>query len=166
MAPNHFRKDPEIDLLIREQFLPTYEAARAGKLNGDWSDNAVGSLAQVIVLDQFPRNMFRDTPQAFATDEQAMAIATAAIDRGFDDELPQEQLAFLYMPFMHAESLAGQDQAVMLFEKLGIEGNLIFAMAHRDVIMTFGRFPHRNEVLGRRSTPEEQAYLAEPGAGF
>ena len=165
MIPNHFRKDPDIDRAITDQFMAAYEDAVAGRLGG-WTDDALGSLALVITLDQFPRNMFRDSPRAFAADDQALAAADAAITRGFDDALTQDQRVFLYMPFMHTESRVGQDRSVELYEKLGIETNLSFARAHRDVIVEFGRFPHRNAVLGRPSTPEEEVYLSDPDAGF
>ena len=165
VEPNHFSKDDAFDQLIRDRFGPTHAAAIEGALES-WRENAAGSLALVIVLDQFPRNMFRDDARAFASDEQARQVASAVIDQGQDQQLSPGERVFLYMPFMHGESLEVQDRSVALYQALGIENNLNYAEAHRDVISQFGRFPHRNAILGRSSTPEEEAYLAQPGAGF
>lgn len=118
--------------------------------------SAPASLAAVILFDQFPRNIFRGDAQAFATDPLARAIADGAIARGFDKAIEPGPRQFLYMPFMHSEDLADQDRAVSLFEKLGLEDNLKFAKMHRDLIARFGRFPHRNEALGRETKPEEK----------
>ncbi|MDO3381055.1 DUF924 family protein [Gilvimarinus algae] len=124
------------------------------------------ALVAVIVLDQFSRNLFRDQPEAFAQDDKALAIARAAIERQWDQLLPPRQRAFLYMPFMHSERLEDHEQAMALFTELGNEKNLEFERKHKVIIERFGRYPHRNAVLGRESTPEERAFLTQPGSSF
>jgi len=165
-----FRKDPAFDQAIRERFGPTIEAALQGALPG-WNDTPEDTLAQILLLDQFTRNAWRDTPRAFAGDERALALARRLVDRGDDLRLAPMLRWFVYMPFEHAEDLAVQDESVRLFTALaqaapGFEGPLDYALRHRDVIRRFGRFPHRNAILGRDSSPEERAYLSQPGAGF
>ncbi|MEI2779737.1 MAG: DUF924 family protein [Candidatus Competibacter sp.] len=161
--PLWFDSTPAFDRTLAERFLATYRAAAAGEL-ADWEDTPSGALALVIALDQFPLNMFRGQPESFATEAAARAVADRAIARGFDRALAAEQRLFLYLPFMHGEALTDQDRSVQLFEQLGQEGSLRFARHHRDLIRRFGRFPHRNAILGRDSTPEEIAYLASPEA--
>jgi uncharacterized protein (DUF924 family) len=158
-----FRSTPELDAQIRERFEAVWRQAAAGELCA-WMQTAQGSLALAIVLDQFPLNMFRGRARSFATEAQAIEVALHAIDRGFDRLLPREQLAFLYMPLMHSEDLEHQERSVHLFEAAGLESNVRFARHHRDLIRRFGRFPHRNAILGRPSTAEEQAYLASKEA--
>ena len=165
VSEKHFDKDPDFDQLCRDQFLDSYEAARAGNLP-TWNDTPVGMLALVIILDQFPRNMFRDTPKAFETDDMAVQIAENAIAMGKDQVLSIDHRKFLFMPFMHSEDLVVQEHSVARFQTLGLEDNIKYAIAHRDVIARFGRFPHRNAILGRESTDAEREYLAQPGAGF
>ncbi|MEJ2518190.1 MAG: DUF924 domain-containing protein, partial [Methyloceanibacter sp.] len=131
-----------------------------------WLRNPQGRLAAILVLDQFPRNIYRGSPRAFATDEEALALSRDAIAAGADKELPPEQRAFLYMPFQHTETLADQRRSLELFEALGNPENLDFAARHYEIIERFGRFPHRNAVLGRVSTPEELAFLEQPGSSF
>jgi uncharacterized protein (DUF924 family) len=165
-----FRKDPAFDQAIRERFGPTIEAALQGALPG-WDDTPEDTLAQILLLDQFTRNAWRDTPRAFAGDARALALARRLGDRGDDLRLAPMLRWFVYMPFEHAEDLAVQDESVRLFTALaqaapGFEGPLDYALRHRDVIRRFGRFPHRNAILGRDSSPEERAYLSQPGAGF
>ena len=165
-----FRKDPAFDLQVRERFAPTIEAALAGRLQS-WAAEQLGALAQVIVLDQFTRNAFRDTARAFAGDERALAAARAMVDAGQDRGLSGVQRQFVYMPFEHAEDLAAQQQALRLFQQLGedepaLADLLRWAQAHHDIIARFGRFPHRNAQLGRTSTPEEEAFLKTPGSSF
>lgn len=165
-----FRKDPAFDQAIRERFGPTIEAALQGALPG-WDDTPEDTLAQILLLDQFTRNTWRDTPRAFAGDARALALARRLGDRGDDLRLAPMLRWFVYMPFEHAEDLAVQDESVRLFTALaqaapGFEGPLDHALRHRDVIRRFGRFPHRNAILGRDSSPEERAYLSQPGAGF
>jgi uncharacterized protein (DUF924 family) len=162
-----FRKDPEFDRLIRDRFEPLYEAAAAGDLDG-WRENARSCLALVILLDQFPRNMFRGDPRSYATDRKAQEMAQYAVDHALDRELPAFQRMFLYMPFMHSEDLEHQRRSVELFRGLGDGGtdSSDYAVRHMEIIERFGRFPHRNEVLGRQTTPEEAEFLTQPGSSF
>lgn len=167
--PEWFGKDPAFDEEIRQRFGETVAIALAGGL-GEWCVDARGALARVLVLDQFTRNMFRDTPRAFAGDERALATAEDAVARGLDRELDGHGRWFLYMPFEHAESDAAQRRSLELFTALardtGDAGPLEWARKHADVVFRFGRYPHRNGILGRTSTPEETAFLAEPGSRF
>ena len=162
-----FRKDPEFDKLIRDRFEDLYEAAAAGDLD-IWREEARSCLALVIILDQFPRNMFRGDPRSYATDRKAQETAEYAVDRALDRELPEFQRMFLYMPFMHSEDLEHQRRSVELFRRLA--GNETdssnYAVRHMEIIERFGRFPHRNEVLGRQTTPEEAEFLTQPGSSF
>jgi len=162
-ADKWFAKIKEFDDDIRRRFLATYEAAAAGKL-ASWEENAEGALALLILLDQFPRNMFRGDPRAFATDPLARAITAKAIIRGFDSQVPPELRAFFYVPFEHSENLADQEHGVALYKAAGDADGLKWAELHADIIRRFGRFPHRNAALGRTTTPEEQAFL--DGGGF
>jgi uncharacterized protein (DUF924 family) len=160
-----FKVDPALDRTIAERFLALHEAVARATPEGATEIPSL-ALATVIVLDQFPRNMFRGTPRAFATDPQALAVASAAVDLGIDVLLTPQERIFLYLPFEHAEDAAAQARAVVLFEKLG-EGNFLdYAKRHKTIIDRFGRFPHRNAILGRASTGEEIAFLAEPGSSF
>ena len=167
--PEWFRKDPAFDAAIRARFGDAVEAALAGAF-ADWDAAPDRALARVLLLDQFTRNVFRDTPRAFAGDAQALVAAEAAVARGFDRALDPLQRWFLYLPYEHAEGAAMQRRSLALFEALAREtGNaepLEWARRHADVIFRFGRYPHRNEVLGRASTPEEVAFLREPGSRF
>jgi len=160
-----FAKDAAIDAAIRDRFLILYEVL-AGWPPADALTSARRALATVLVLDQFPRNMFRDTPQAFATDALARAIAQGAIAQGLDDGLEREQRICLYLPLEHSEDKHDQALSVALISGLGDQEFTRYALAHKAVIDRFGRFPHRNAVLGRASTPEEQAFLSEPGSTF
>jgi uncharacterized protein (DUF924 family) len=163
-----FRKDPAFDAELRTRFGTVIEAGLAGGLE-DWPSPR-GTLARVVLLDQFTRNSFRDTPRAFAGDAQALAIAAQAIARGDDDALAAVERWFLYMPFQHAESLGAQERSVELFRRLrdeaGLADPLPFAEKHAEVIRRFGRFPHRNAILGRASTPEEIEFLTTHGSRF
>lgn len=156
-----FAKDDAFDADFTRRFLAAHEAAAAGSLD-DWAQDAPGALALVLLLDQFPRNAFRDSPRAFATDARALHTARTAIERGFDRATEVELRAFFYMPLMHSESLADQDDCVALSRPLP-GTTLRFAELHRDIVRRFGRFPHRNAVLGRSTTPEEQAFLDAGG---
>jgi uncharacterized protein (DUF924 family) len=164
-----FRKDDAFDDEIRERFGVALAAGLAGAF-GEWCTTPPGCVARVVLLDQFTRNAYRGTPRAFAGDARALATAEDAIERGFDAHLAAQERQFLYMPFVHSESPAQQDRAVALFEALaaqtGLTDPLSWTMRHRDVIRRFGRFPHRNEILGRASTPEEIAFLETPGSRF
>ena len=158
-----FKKNTEFDDEIRTRFLATYEAAARGELAA-WEETREGGLALLIVLDQFPRNMFRGSARAFAADPLALAVAGRAIERGFDLQLPVQERAFFYLPFEHSESMADQERCCELFRSTGDADLLKWAELHTDIIRRFGRFPHRNAVLGRETTPEEQAFL--DGGGF
>ena len=156
-----FASTPEYDCQVKERFESAWQQAGAGEL-ADWEETALGALALVILLDQMPLNMFRDQPESFSTEEQSRHVARRAIGNGFDIELADEYMAFLYLPFMHSESIEDQDRSVMLFETAGLNNNLKWARGHRDIVKRFGRFPHRNQILGRKSTPEEAEWLASP----
>jgi uncharacterized protein (DUF924 family) len=160
-----FRKDPEFDREIRDRFETLHEEAAAGKLD-DWKQEARSCLALVILLDQFPRNMFRGDPRSYATDHSAQEMSAYAVERAFDRELPEFQRTFLYMPFMHSENLEHQRRSVELFRGLGGSDSAEYAVGHMEIIERFGRFPHRNEVLGRRTTAEEAEFLTQPGSSF
>lgn len=158
-------KDDALDAAIRDRFLPAHEAAARGEL-WSWEDTPEGSLALLLLLDQFPRNLFRGSAHAFATDAPALSVADRAIARSLDTMVEGPLRQFFYLPLMHAEDLGAQRRCVAAFELLGagFEENLKYAQAHLDIIERFGRFPHRNPALGRITTPEEQAFL--DGGGF
>jgi uncharacterized protein (DUF924 family) len=158
-----FNKDDAFDKEIGERFFDTYEAAAAGKLS-DWEQSAQGALALLILLDQFPRNMFRGDARAFATDPLARAVTAGAIVRGFDSQVPKELRSFFYLPFEHSEDSADQERCIAINKAIGGAENLKWAEIHADIIRRFGRFPHRNAALGRTTTPDEQAFL--DGGGF
>ncbi len=158
-----FKKSDDVDRTIAMRFGDLYRSALAGELE-DWRATATGSVALVIVLDQFGRNMFRGRPEAFGGDALALQVAKSAIERGFEDELTTDQRYFLYMPFMHSELLADQDRCVAFFEALG--DGVKYAQGHHDIVARFGRFPHRNEVLGRESSDEEREFLTQPGSSY
>ena len=154
-----------LDAACRARFGPLLAAAAACELHG-WRTGAEGRLAEVIVLDQFSRNIHRGTPLAFAQDALALALAQEAIAQGFDRDLPPHRRAFLYLPFMHSESLAIHAMALQLFAAPGLTEGLDFEIRHKAILDRFGRYPHRNAILGRASTPAEIAFLAEPGSAF
>ena len=157
-----FNKDAAFDDEIRTRFLGTYEAAAAGKL-ADWEATREGTLALVIVLDQFPRNMFRDSGRAFAADPLALAVAKRAIERGFAIATPVQERAFFYLPFEHSEQIDDQERCCALFRATGDADLVKWAELHADIIRRFGRFPHRNAVLGRTTTADEQVFLDSGG---
>jgi uncharacterized protein (DUF924 family) len=170
-----WRKDPDFDQLIRDRFGALHAAVSAGQRD-HWLESADGRLAFVIVLDQFSRNMFRGQAQTFAGDSRALEAAREGVERGADRALAHDQRMFFYMPFMHSESPADQDRCVALFTawrdelegplREGVEGLIKYAEQHRVIVARFGRFPHRNAVLGRESTPEEAEFLTQPGSSF
>ena len=162
---HHFAKDAALDETIRTRFGATLEAAARCELFA-WRTTPEGRLAEVLVLDQFSRNVYRDTPQAFAQDALALALAQELVASGQDRSLPLAQRSFAYMPYMHSESALVHTQAVALFAQPGLEDTLRFEQRHQAIIERFGRYPHRNAILGRESTPEELAFLNEPGSGF
>jgi uncharacterized protein (DUF924 family) len=158
-----FAKDDAFDAEIRDRFLATYEAAANGELD-DWEASPEGAFALIVVLDQFPRNMFRGDGRTFAADPLARAVADRAIARGHDQPFAPSERTFFYLPFEHSEDLADQERCVALNRAFGDADGLKWAELHADIIRRFGRFPHRNKVLGRTTTPEEQAFL--DGGGF
>ena len=164
-----FRKDAAFDAEIRARFGDAIDIALAGGY-GEWCATAEGALARVLVLDQFTRNVHRDTPTAFAGDARALATAQDAVERGLDRALDRYGRWFLYMPFEHAEDRVAQERSLALFgalaEETGLARPLEWAHKHADVIARFGRYPHRNAILGRAPTPEELAFLAGPGSRF
>lgn len=160
-----WRKDPAFDALIAGRFGRQLESAKAGELYR-WRDTAEGALAEIIVLDQFSRNIFRDDARAFAQDALALVLAQEAVRRGLDRQLPKAKRHFLYMPYMHSESRLIHEEAVHLFALLDDAGVLDFEMKHKAIVDRFGRYPHRNALLGRASTPEEIEFLQTPGSSF
>ena len=162
-----FQVNEEFDQTVCDRFMEAYESAKAGQFD-DWKNNADGALALCILLDQMPRNMFRGTPQAFATDNKALVISKFAISKGLDLVLTAQKRRFLYLPFEHSENINDQRRSVELFEKTKDDDPLgyDYAVRHLRVIEKYGRFPHRNKILGRDNTPEEEEYLAQPDAGF
>lgn len=160
-----WQKSLAFDAVIRRKFAETYEAAAIGEL-AYWRATDRGRLAEIIVLDQFARNMFRDTPKAFAADPVALVLSQEAVSLGVGRGWDENMLQFLYMPYMHSESLAVHEEAVKLFSAPGMEGNLDFELRHKEIIDRFGRYPHRNEILGRQSSVEEIEFLKQPGSSF
>lgn len=165
-----FGKDPAFDARIRERFGATLDAALQGGLRA-WDATPPGALARIVVLDQFTRNAFRDTPRAFAGDALALAAAEALVARGDDRVLGPWQRQFVYLPFEHAEDRAQQQRALELFAALAAEHPqtaelLVWAQKHQAIVERFGRFPHRNGILGRPNTPEEEDFLRQPGSRF
>jgi uncharacterized protein (DUF924 family) len=160
-----FKKDESFDQLLAERFGAIHTQASLGELH-TWRDSAKGRLAEVIILDQFSRNLFRNSAKAFAQDGMALVLAQEAIRVGDDLKLNSTERNFLYMPFMHSESLAIHEIAVELFTANGVQGNLNFELKHKAIIEQFGRYPHRNAVLARTSSAEELNFLKQPGSSF
>lgn len=160
-----FQKDTNFDNKIITRFGKLHRQAVQGELSS-WRYSAKSALAEIILLDQFSRNIYRDQPESFAADPMALALAQVAISKGFDQELTQTERSFLYMPFMHSESAVIHEEAVNLYRDLGIVNNLDFELKHKKIVDRFGRYPHRNAILGRTSTPEELAFLAGPNSSF
>ncbi len=168
--PEWFQKNAELDRAIQDRFGVLVQDAVAGGLQA-WEAEPQGALARLLLLDQFTRNIWRGTAQAFAGDAQAVETALKLIEQGADQGMAVVQRQFVYMPLMHAEDLALQEQCVVLFQALAAQdpsqnGGLDFAIRHRDIVARFGRFPHRNQQLGRPSTPQEAVFLTEPNSGF
>ncbi|WP_252060814.1 DUF924 family protein [Acinetobacter sp. AHP123] len=168
-SPEHrslwFAKSDDFDKKIRENFSDVHRQATQAEL-WSWRKTAEGRLAEIIVLDQFSRNIYRDQPESFAYDSLALALAQETISLQLDAQLNPEQRSFLYMPFMHSESKLIHEFALKLFQRLGSEINLSFEKKHKVIIDRFGRYPHRNTILGRVSTPEETEFLLEPNSSF
>ncbi|MGB8664553.1 MAG: DUF924 family protein [Serratia inhibens] len=160
-----FKKDDDFDSRLQVRFGELWHAAAAGEL-AHWRETIEGRLAEVIVLDQFSRNLYRGTPRAFSSDCMALVLAQEAIRSGQCEQLSREQRGFLYLPFMHSESAVIHQQALALYTELNNGEQLEFELRHKAIIDRFGRYPHRNAILGRISTPEEEAFLLLPGSGF
>lgn len=163
LSEHWFNSTSAIDALIRNNYETLWQQAAAGQWD-TWRDSPEGCLALCIILDQFPLNMFRGQAKSFSTEQDAVKITKHALAQGFDQQLTSEQRIFLYMPLMHSEHLADQALSVACFDKAGLEGNLRFAKHHQAIVERFGRFPHRNAILGRTSTPAEIEYLNSPEA--
>lgn len=160
-----WKKDDDFDRLITARFSDIYRQAACCELY-HWRETSQGRLAEIIVLDQFPRNMFRGTPASFASDPLALALSQEAIAKGADQDLSSIERVFLTMPFMHSEALAIHELAVDLYSEIGLQNNLDFEIKHKVIIERFGRYPHRNSILGRESTDEEQEFLTQAGSSF
>ncbi len=170
-----WKKNAQVDNTIRERFAGVLEAAAQGK-HDDWLDDARGRLAMIILADQFSRNMYRDTPRAFANDALALSWCKGGLDSDVDSKLRPIERVFLYMPLEHSEAIEDQHRSVALFTQLAervapqqrklFDGYRDYAVRHRDIVQRFGRFPHRNAILGRESTKEELAFLQQPGSSF
>lgn len=164
-----FTKNPEFDKELGDRFLQDYEQAAGGELDY-LQDSPLGCLALVLLLDQFGRNIFRGTPQSFATDAKALSVAKSAVDRKCDRALLPVQRWFIYLPFEHSENLADQERSVEIFSTLSNDpasaNTIDYALRHKAVIERFGRFPHRNKILGRETTPAEAEFLTQPGSSF
>jgi uncharacterized protein (DUF924 family) len=160
-----WQKSSEFDQLIVDRFGALHKKAQQSEL-WHWRENAKGRLAEIIVLDQFSRNIFRNSPLAFFNDNMALSLAQEAVRIGADEKLDNTEKAFLYMPYMHSESLVIHEEALIVFSKKGLEGNLDFEKKHKTIIDRFGRYPHRNKVLDRQSTAEELEFLKQPNSSF
>ncbi len=161
----HFAQEDAIDAMIRVRFGATWQAAQRCEL-WSWRATPQGRLAEILVLDQFSRNIHRGLPQAFAQDTQALALAQELVAGQHDSAFTPPQRAFAYMPYMHSESAVIHEQAMRLFDQPGLENNFKFEVQHRDIIARFGRYPHRNAALGRTSTAQELVFLQQPGSSF
>lgn len=160
-----WQADDALDRTICHRFSNCWKDAADGRLD-HWQENARSCLALIIVLDQFSRNIHRGTPQAFAQDEKALSVAEHALARGFDRDVSPERRVFFYMPYEHAEDLQMQEKSVALFRRLGLKEQTEYAIRHRDIIARFGRFPHRNAILGRKNSENEEVFLTQPGSSF
>jgi uncharacterized protein (DUF924 family) len=160
-----FKKDIDFDNKIITKFGKLHQQAVQGELSA-WRHSPKSALAEIIILDQFSRNIYRDQPESFAADPMALALAQVAIHKGFDQKLSLSERSFLYMPFMHSESAVIHEEAVNLFRDLGIVNNLDFELKHKKIVDRFGRYPHRNAILGRKSSAEELVFLEEPNSSF
>ena len=163
MRSHWFSSTPELDEKIRERYEHVWLKASKGE-HDEWKSTPEGSLALIIVLDQFPLNMFRGEAKSFQTEEKAIEVALSAINRGFDEKREKERLLFLFMPLMHSENIEHQELSVILYKKHNLKENLKFAEHHRDIIRKYGRFPHRNQILGRKSSQIEIDYLKSENA--
>lgn len=158
VKPRWFNSTPQLDEEIKTRFSSVWEQADAGELDS-WLWSPEGCLALIIIFDQFPLNMFRGEPKSFKTEAKAVSVTKHMIEKGLDKQLDQEYLSFTYMPLMHSEDMDDQDLSVKMFTEAGLTNNARFAEHHRNIVKTYGRFPHRNAILGRESSPEEVEYL-------
>ncbi|MDH5378633.1 MAG: DUF924 domain-containing protein [Gammaproteobacteria bacterium] len=163
VSKHWFNSTPELDSVIKERFEEAYSAALAGKLD-HWLESPESALALVIILDQFPLNMYRGEARSFESENKAVEVALKSISQQHHLKIDKDKVGFLVLPFMHSESMKMQDVSVKLFTQLGLDENLRYAEHHRKIVENYGRFPHRNEILGRASTPEEIKYLNSPDA--
>jgi uncharacterized protein (DUF924 family) len=162
---DHFSGDKKVDDLIRSRFLKTFLQASQGEF-WQWRRVGLGRLAEILVLDQFSRNLWRGKPECFAQDSMALTLAQEAVALGVDREMTTEQKGFLFMPYMHSESKVIHEEALKLFSEKGLEGHLDYEIKHKAIIDRFGRYPHRNKILGRQSTDEEIEFLKGPNSSF
>lgn len=160
-----FKKDPRIDLMMKERFQELHKKAAKGELSS-WRSTPEGRLAEILLLDQFSRNIYRDSKKAFENDDLALALAKEMVDQCLDKNFDTEKKAFIYLPFMHSESLDDHRRAEELFSQKGLEENLAFERRHKEILALFGRYPHRNKILGRKSTAQEIEFLKRPGSQF
>jgi len=160
-----FKKDDEFDKLLRNNYLDLLHAASNNELY-NWRTTIEGRLAEIILLDQFSRNIFRDQAAAFSNDKLALCLAQEAVAQNLDTDLKPSYRSFLYMPYMHSESLLIHEEALKLFSAPGLEDNYQFEQRHKEIIAQFGRYPHRNDILGRTSKPDEIEFLTKPGSSF
>lgn len=160
-----FKKDDQLDSIIKKRFLNIHEQASRGELS-DWRSGFFGRLAEIIILDQFSRNIYRGDPRSFSFDNMALILAQEAIRVKADQELSLEKRSFIYLPFMHSESKVIHQEAVVLFSQKGLEMGLEFELKHKAIIDRFGRYPHRNDILGRKSTQEEIEFLKKQDSSF
>ncbi|MDT8383635.1 MAG: DUF924 family protein [Gammaproteobacteria bacterium] len=163
MRKHWFSSTPELDNQIRDRYEKVWIESSRGEYD-EWQNTPEGSLALVIVLDQFPLNMFRGEAKSFQTEKKAIEVALSAINRGFDKKLEKNHLSFLFMPLMHSENIDHQELSVELFKKYELKDNITFAEHHRDIVKKYGRFPHRNQILGRESSEAEIEYLSSENA--
>ena len=161
----YFTKDVAFDNTIKARFSSLHKTAVEGKLD-HWRDTPSGSLAEIIILDQFSRNIYRGHPDSFSSDGLCLQLAKKAIEKGFDKAIDIKKREFFYLPFMHSEAKEDHEKSVQLFSEKGLEIYVPFAYKHKAIIDRFGRYPHRNEILGRQSTPEEIEFLSQPGSSF
>jgi uncharacterized protein (DUF924 family) len=160
-----FKKDPRIDLMMKERFLELLKSASKGELTS-WRETAEGRLAEILLLDQFSRNIYRDSKKAFENDALALELAKEMVSLGLDKNFSSEKKAFIYLPFMHSENLDDHKRAEELFSQEGLEENLDYEKRHHRILERFGRYPHRNKILGRKSTALELEFLKQPGSQF
>lgn len=158
MNKHWFKSTSDIDELIRQRYETLWKKGLAGELHA-WENDATGSLALILLFDQFPLNMYRGKPESFSSEGRSIELTLQGIERGYDQQLPQSRLVFFYLPLMHSENLEHQALSVVKFEQAGLKDNARFAVHHQNIIKQFGRFPHRNSILGRKSTQEELDYL-------